>query len=328
MLRPFTRVIALAALCTTVTFAQAQAQAQTPSYPSRQINIILGFPPGAVDFVGRPVAARLQEALGQTVLFENRAGANGAIATEQVMRAAPDGYTILLATSGTHVTAVHLTKNLPYDPVKDFEPIIAAVEPATCLIVHPSVPANTVPELIAWLKANPGRASYGTSGNGSVFHLTGELFKQTTGVQMAHVPYRGVDPAMNDLIAGHVPVLFTALSTAAPHVDAGKAKLIAMLEPDRFPRRPDVPSITESIPAFRKPPTWFGFFAPKGVPEPIITKLNAEIAKILASPQIQARFEDAGYAMLGGSPQRLRDMMVEGIDRFGTIIKTAGIQPD
>ena len=326
MLRPFTRVIALAALCTTVTFAPAQAQ--TPSYPSRQINIILGFPPGAVDFVGRPVAARLQEALGQTVLFENRTGANGAIATEQVMRAAPDGYTILLATSGTHVTAVHLTKNLPYDPVKDFEPIIAAVEPATCLIVHPSVPANTVPELIAWLKANPGRASYGTSGNGSVFHLTGELFKQTTGVQMAHVPYRGVDPAMNDLIAGHVPVLFTALSTAAPHVDAGKAKLIAMLEPDRFPRRPDVPSITESIPAFRKPPTWFGFFAPKGVPEPIITKLNAEIAKILASPQIQARFEDAGYAMLGGSPQRLRDMMVEGINRFGTIIKTAGIQPD
>ena len=304
------------------------ATAQTSPYPSRQIQMVLGFPPGPVDIVGRPVAARLQEALGQTVVFENRPGANGAIATEQVMRAAPDGYTILLATSGTHVTAVHLTKNLAYDPVKDFEPIIAAVEPVTSLVVHPSVPANTVPELIAWLKANPGRASYGTSGNGSVFHLTGELFKQTTGVQMAHVPYRGLDPAMSDLIAGHIPILFTAHSTAAPHIDAGKAKLIAMLEPERFARRPNTPSITEAIPAFRKPPTWFGFFAPKDTPAPVIAKLNTEIAKILATPEMQARFQDAGYAMLGGSPERLREMMIEGIERFGVIIKAAGIQAE
>ena len=304
------------------------ATAQTSPYPSRQIQMVLGFPPGPVDIVGRPVAARLQEALGQTVVFENRPGANGAIATEQVMRAAPDGYTILLATSGTHVTAVHLTKNLAYDPVKDFEPIIAAVEPVTSLVVHPSVPANTVPELIAWLKANPGRASYGTSGNGSVFHLTGELFKQITGAQMAHVPYRGLDPAMSDLIAGHIPILFTAHSTAAPHIDAGKAKLIAMLEPERFARRPNTPSITEAIPAFRKPPTWFGFFAPKDTPAPVIAKLNTEIAKILATPEMQARFQDAGYAMLGGSPERLREMMIEGIERFGVIIKAAGIQAE
>jgi tripartite-type tricarboxylate transporter receptor subunit TctC len=302
------------------------ARAQT--WPARQIQMILGFPPGPVDIVGRPVAARLQEALGQTVVFENRPGANGAIASEQVMRAAPDGYTILLATSGTHVTAVHLTKNLRYNPVTDFEPIIAAVEPVTCLVVHPSVPATTVQELIAWIKANPGKVSYGTSGAGSVFHLTGELFKQTTGVEMAHVPYRGLDPAMTDLIAGHIPVLFTALSTAAPQIDAGNARLIAMLEPDRFPRRPDTPSITEAIPAFRKPPTWFGFFAPKGTPAPVIAKLNMEIGKILAAPDMQARFQDAGYAMLGGTPRRLQDMMVDGIQRFGMIIKAAGIEPE
>lgn len=306
----------------------AAAEAQTQPYPSRQIQMVLGFPPGPVDVVGRLVAARLQEALGQTVVFENRPGANGAIATEQVMRALPDGHSILLATSGTHVTAVHLIKNLGYDPVKDFEPIIAAVEPVTSLIVHPSVPANTVPELIGWLKENPGRASYGTSGNGSVFHLTGELFKQTTGMQMAHVPYRGVDPAMNDLIAGHIPILFTAYSTAAPHIDAGKAKLIAMLEPERFARRPNTPSITESIPAFRKPPTWFGFFAPKGTPAAVIAKLNTEIAQILATPEMQTRFQDAGYAMLGGSPQLLRDMMIDGIERFGVIIKTAEIRAE
>ena len=326
MLKAISRLSAIAALCATFGLMGATAQAQT--YPTRQIQMILGFPPGPVDIVGRPVAAKLQEALGQTVVFENRPGANGAIATEQVTRAAPDGYTILLATSGTHVTAVHLTKNLRYNPVKDFEPIIAAVEPVTCLVVHPSVPANTVQELVEWIKANPGKVSYGSSGNGSVFHLTGELFKQTTGVQMAHVPYRGLDPAMSDLIAGHIPVLFTAMSTAAPQVDAGNARLIAMLEPERFARRPNTPSITEAIPAFRKPPTWFGFFAPKGTPEPIIAKLNAEIAKILATPDMQARFQDAGYAMLGGPPQRLHDIMVDGIDRFGTIIKSVGIEPE
>ena len=326
MLNMLGRFGAIAVLWAAFGLMGAGAQAQT--WPTRQIQMILGFPPGPVDIVGRPVAARLQEALGQTVVFENRPGANGAIATEQVMRATPDGYTILLATSGTHVTAVHLTKNLRYNPVKDFEPIIAAVEPVTCLVVHPSVPAKTVAELVAWIKANPGKVSYGTSGNGSVFHLTGELFKQTTGVEMAHVPYRGLDPAMTDLIAGHIPVLFTALSTAAPQIDAGNVRLIAMLEPDRFARRPDTPSITESIPAFRKPPTWFGFFAPKGTPAPVVARLNAEIGKILASPDMQARFQDAGYAMLGGSPQRLQDMMVDGVERFGAIIRAAGIEPE
>ena len=326
MLKTITRRDALTGLSATFALTGAGAQAQT--FPARQIQMILGFPPGPVDIVGRPVAAKLQESLGQTVVFENRPGANGAIATEQVMRAAPDGYTILLATSGTHVTAVHLTKNLRYNPVKDFEPIIAAVEPVTCLVVHPSVPAKTIPELIAWIKANPGKASYGTSGTGSVFHLTGELFKQTTGADMTHVPYKGLDPAMSDLIAGHIPINFTALSTAAPQVDGGKARLIAVLEPDRFARRPDTPSITEAIPAFRKPPTWFGFFTPKGTPAPVIAKLNAEIGKILAMPDMQARFGDAGYAMLGGAPQRLQDMMVDGIERFGAIIKTAGIEPE
>ena len=316
------RTSLVAALALLSTLAHAQ------EWPNRPLRIILGFPPGPVDIVGRPVAARLQEALGQNVVFENRPGANGAIASEQVARSDPDGYMILLATSGTHVTAVHLTKNLRYDPVKDFEPIIAAVEPVTCLVVHPSVPANTVQDLIAYMKANPGKLSYGTSGVGSVFHLTGELFKQTTGVQMTHVPYRGVDPSMVDLIGGHIPVLFTALSTAAPHVDAGRAKLLAILEPQRFARRPDTPSLTEAVPAFRKPSTWFGFFAPRGTPKPLVERLNLEIGKILAAPDMQARFQDAGYSIIGGSPEQLHDLMVDGIQRFGDIIHTAGIEPE
>ena len=302
--------------------------AQAQDWPTHQLRMILGFPPGPVDIVGRPIAARLQEALGQTVVFENRPGANGAIASEQVARADADGYTILVGTSGTHVTAVHLVKSLRYDPVRDFDPVIAAVEPVTCLVVNPSVPAATVAQLVDYMKANPGKLSYGTSGIGSVFHLTGELFKQTTGVEMTHVPYRGVDPAMTDLIAGHIPVLFTALSTAAPHVDSGKARLLAILEPQRFPRRPEVPSITETIPAFRKPSTWFGFFVAHGTPAPVVARLNLEIGKILASPDMQARFQDAGYSVIGGTPEHLHDLMVDGIERFGAIIKAAGIEPE
>lgn len=313
-----------AAIALLATAIPARAQ-EWPAYP---IHMVLGFPAGPVDIVGRPVAARLQQSLGQNVIFENRPGANGAIASEQIARAAPDGYQILLATSGTHVTSVHLTKNLRYDPVADFEPIIAAVEPVTCLVVHPSVPANSVPELVAYLKANPGKLSFGTSGVGSVFHLTGELFKQTAGVEMTHVPYKGLDPAMNDLIGGHVLIGFTALSTAAPHIDSGKVKLLAVLEPRRFPRRADTPSISEAIPAFQKPSTWFGFFGPRGLPGPIVAKLNAEIDRILKEPELTGRFQDAGYAVIGGTPEQLRDLMADGIKRFGEIIHKAGIQPE
>ncbi len=318
---------AFAALAASHTLSVAQT-ALEKAWPERPIKVVLGFPPGPVDIVGRPVAAKLQERLGQSVIFENRPGANGSIATEQVMHAEPDGYTILMGTAGTHVTAVHLFKNLRYDPVKDFEPIVAAVEPATCLVVHPSVPAKTVAELIAYMKANPGKLSYGTTGVGSVFHLAGELFKQTTGTDMVHVPYKGADASMVDLIGGHIPVVFTALSTANPHIEAGSARLLAVLEPERFARRPDTPSITETIPAFRKPSTWFGYFAPRGTPQPIVQRLNNEITRILAEPDIQSRLQDAGYAVIGGPPEHLRELMIDGIQRFGDIIRTAGIKPE
>lgn len=313
-------------LATTAVALPSRAFAQ--QWPEKPIRIVIGFPPGPLDIIGRPVAQKLQEAFGQTVIFENRPGANGSIATQQVAKADPDGYTILMGTSGTHVTAVHLFKNLRYDPVKDFDPIIAAVEPATCLAVHPGVPAKNVNELVAYLKANPGKLSYASTGVGSVFHLAGELFKQTAGVDVVHVPYKGAEGAMTDLIAGHIPMAFTSVSIAGPHIQSGGARLIAILEPERFARMPDAPSITESIPAFRKPSTWFGFFAPRGTPRPVIDRLNAEIGKILLMPDIQARMQDAGYAIIGGSPEKLRDLMLDGIDRFGKIIEAAGIKPE
>ena len=185
---------------------------------------------------------------------------------ELVAHAAPDGYTLLAATPASHVTAVHLMKNLPFDPVKDFTPIMAAVEPVTALVVNADLPVKSVQELIAYAKANPGKLSYGSSGIGSVFHLTGELFNRTAGVNITHVPYRGVAKPMQDVAAGHIQMMHISLSSARGALASGKAKVLAILEPHRYARLPDVPSMTEILPAFRKPSTWFGFFGPAKMP--------------------------------------------------------------
>jgi tripartite-type tricarboxylate transporter receptor subunit TctC len=312
-----------AVVCAPSTAAFAQA------YPTKgPIRIVLGFPPGPLDIVARPVAQKLESALGQTVVIENRPGANGAIASEQVARTEADGYTLLMGTSGTHVTAVHLVKNLPYDPVKDFTPVIAMVEPVTCVAVNPQLPVKNISDLVAYAQANPGKLSYGSPGVGSVFHLLGELFNQVANVKMQHVPYRGLEQAMTDVIANHIPMLFTSCSTVAPHAAAGKARILAALEPQRFARLADIPSITESLPAFKKPSTWFGLFGPRNLPVPIVQRLNTELNTILMMPDVRTRFEDNAYAMIGGPPTRLHDLMVDGIERFGQIIKSAGIKAE
>ena len=187
--------------------------------------MVVPFPPGpALDLVARLVSGKIGEALGQTVVVENRSGANGTIGSSLVARATPDGYTLLAATAGTHVTAVHLMKHLPYDPLKDFAPIVAAVEPVTCLAVHSAVPADTVEELIAYARSHPDELSYGSSGLGSVFHMMGELFNQTAGVRIKHAPYRGVAPAMQDVISGHIPMVFISVSNAIPAMQTGPRK--------------------------------------------------------------------------------------------------------
>lgn len=319
----------LGAGCALAVMCMASTQTSAQTYPTKgPIRFVLGFPPGPIDIVARPAALKLEAALGQTIIIENRPGANGAIASDQVARSEPDGYNLLLGTSGTHVTSVHLVKNLPYDPVKDFTPIIAMVEPTTCVAVNPQLPVNTVPELVAYAKANPGKLSYGSPGVGSTFHLLGELFNQVANVQMQHVPYRGLEQAMTDVIANHIPMLFTSCSTVAPHAAVGKARILAVLEQQRFGRLPDIPSITESMPAFKKPSTWFAMFGPKGMPEPIVQRLNAEMNAILAMPDIKARFEENSYTVIGGTPQHLHDLMVDGIDRFGQIAKAAGIKAE
>src|SRR6478609_7514227 len=254
---------------------------------ARPIAMVVPFPPGpALDLVARLVGGKISDALGQTVVVENRSGANGTIGSSLVARAAPDGYTLLAATAGTHVTAVHLMKSLAYDPIKDFTPIIAAVEPVTCLAVTASLPVNSVAELIAYAKAHPDELSYGSSGVGSVFHLMGELFNETAGVKIKHVPYRGVAPAMQDVIGGHIPMVFISVANADAAAKAGQVKILAVLEPAGYSRLPNMLSMSEIIPAFLKPSSWFGFFGPPGLPQPVVTRLNAEMAKALSEPEV------------------------------------------
>jgi tripartite-type tricarboxylate transporter receptor subunit TctC len=320
-------------LCFLAALAAAMPALTTPAlaqnWPTRPITMVVPFPPGpALDLVARLVGIKLGESLGQTFVTENRTGANGMIGSNLVARAPPDGYMLLMATAGTHVTAVHLMKNLPYDPIKDFTPIVAAVEPVTCLVVSGTLPVNSVPELIAYAKAHPGEMSYGSSGVGSVFQLMGELFNQTAGVKINHVPYRGVAPALQDVIAGHIPMAFLSISNVLGLADQASVKILAVLEPQRFPLRPQIPSMSEVLPAFRKPSSWFGMFGPPGLPAPITTRLNAETIRALNAPDVLPKLHDNGMSVIGGTPDEFKARIEDGIERYGAIIKAAGIQPE
>jgi tripartite-type tricarboxylate transporter receptor subunit TctC len=305
----------------------APALAQ-PWPAAKPITMVVPFPPGpALDLVARLVGNKLDKALGQTIVIENRSGANGTIGSVMVARAAPDGYTLLAATAGTHVTAVHLMKSLPYDPVRDFTPVIAAVEPVTCLVVNAAVPVNSVEELVAYAKSRPDELSYGSSGVGSVFQMLGELFNQTAGVRIKHVPYRGVAPAMQDVIAGHIPMTFISVSNAMPAMLEGRVKILAVLEPTRYSKLPQIRSMSEIIPAFRKPSSWFGFFGPPALPHDIVARLSAEIIKALNAPDVTPKLEDNGMTVIGGTPEEFAALIRDGIERYGAIIKAAGIEP-
>jgi tripartite-type tricarboxylate transporter receptor subunit TctC len=296
---------------------------------ARPVTMVVPFPPGpALDLVARLVGGKISDALGQTVVVENRSGANGTIGSSLVARAAPDGYTLLAATAGTHVTAVHLMKQLPYDPLKDFAPIVAAVEPVTCLAVHSAVPVDTVEELITYARSHPDELSYGSSGLGSVFHMMGELFNQTAGVRIKHVPYRGVAPAMQDVISGHIPMVFISVSNAIPAMQTGRVKILAVLEPTRYPKLPQVRSMSEIVPAFQKPSSWFGFFGPAGLPREIVTRLNIEMVKALNASDVRGKLEDNGMTVIGGTPEQFGALMQDGIVRYGAIIKATGIQAE
>ena len=318
-------IVAVALTAAAWTCAPALAQ----GYPQKSITIVVPYGPGgSTDLLARSVAQRMSESMGQAVIVENRAGASGMIGSEVVARAAPDGYTLLVGTGATHSIVQFTNKAVPYDPVRDFTPLTEAVEVPIVLAVHTSVPANNAKEFVEYVKKNPGKISFGSSGTGSPHHLAGELLKQMTGIDMVHVPYKGAGQAVQDLIGGQIPSIFTTLSTAIPQMRGGKIKILGLVEAKRQPSVPEIPTIGESLPGYAMPRSWLGFFGPAGMPAPIVKRLNAEMLKALHAPDIRAKLEAAGMPVIGTSAEEFATVVKDDLEMYRKITTAAGIKPE
>ena len=299
------------------------------SYPTRPITMVAPFPPGAsVDALARITRDLLSELLGQPIVVENRAGAGGSTGSGSVANAAPDGYTLLITVNAPITMNMWMQKNIPFDPKKAFAPITLAAETSLLLAVHPSVPAQNVAELVAHAKASTGKLSYGSAGVGSGHHITGELLKQKTGIDMNHVPYRGGGPAIQDLVAGHIQISFGTPPSVLPQSSAGRIRILATSEDKRFPDLPDVPTIAETVPGVTLPATWLGLLAPAGTPKPILDKLNAAMLATLKKPDVIAKLKQQGLLVVGQGPDALADKIVSELAFFGRTIPALGIQPE
>ena len=312
-----------------VTGASALAAAFSPlasaqAYPTKPIKFVVGFAPGgATDVVGRLMAKKIGDALGQPIIIENKAGGSSNIGAEAVFRAAPDGYTFYVSAI-TSAINVSLFPKLPFDFAKDFEPVALVANVPNILVVHPSVPAKTVKELIDLARAQPGKLSYASSGSGTSIHLCGELFKMLAKVDMVHIPYKGSAPAMTDMIGGQVQVMFDNMPSALPHVKAGKLRALAVTSAQRSPSAPDVITMGEAgVPGFDVQ-SWFGLVAPKGTPKDIIARVNAEAVNALATAEIKERFLDLGAVPAPMSSEAFGDFIRAEIIRWSEVVKASG----
>jgi tripartite-type tricarboxylate transporter receptor subunit TctC len=313
-------------LALVVSVASAPAIAQ--DYPTRPVTIVVGYTPGATsDLVARTIGERLSAAWGQSVIVDNRSGVGGNIAAAYAARAQPDGYTLMVGTDAMMTSNVYLYKNTPFDPVKDFAPVIYAGANIICLAVHADFPASSVADVIAYARANPGKLNYGHSGIGSPHHLAGELMRQKTGIDIIPVPYRGGGATINDLIGGHIKVAFLSLSTAVPHLTSGKIKILAVVEKARYAPMPDIPTIGETIPGFEMS-SWHGVFAPAGTPAPLVARLNDAIAKILLTDAVKEKLGVLGVAVATSTPDELAQIIKTGLAARGELIKAANIQAE
>jgi tripartite-type tricarboxylate transporter receptor subunit TctC len=302
------------------------ARAQQP-YPARPVRIIVGFAPGqAIDIVTRIIGQWVSERLGQQFIIENRPGAGGNIATETVVRAPPDGYTLLAIGSNNMINAT-LYEKLNYNFIRDIAPVASVYRVPQVMEVNPSFPAKTVPEFIAHAKAHPGEISFASAGNGSVAHVTGELFKMMTGVNMLHVPYRGAPPALTDLISGQVHVMFDNMPSSIEHIRAGRLRPLAVTATTRLEALPDVPPLGDFVPGFETS-AWAGIGAPKNTPAEIIDQLNREINGGLVDPKIKARIADLGGMVLALSPTEYGKRIAEETEKWAKVIKFSGAKPD
>jgi tripartite-type tricarboxylate transporter receptor subunit TctC len=297
------------------------------AYPSRPVRIIVGFAPGgAYDIVARLMSQFLSERLGQPFVVENRPGAGGTIGSEAVVKALPDGYTLLLV-GAPAVTSALLYDKLSFNLIRDIAPIAAISREPHIMVVNPSVPAKTVPEFIAYAKGNPGKISMASGGMGTAAHLSGELFKMMTGVNMLHVPYRGIAPALTDLLGGEVHFMSAPMSASIEHIRAGKLRALAVTTATRSEMLPDVPTVGEFVPGYEAS-TWSGVGAPKATPGEIVEKLNKEVNAALADPKMKARLADLGGTVLAGSPADFGKLIAEDTEKWAKVIRAANIKPE
>ena len=314
------------ALATLVLSLSAVGTALAQSYPDKPIRLVVPYPPGAsTDAVGRIVGQKLSANIGQTVIVDNRAGASGNIGTEFVSRSAPDGYTFVMGTDATHASNSFLTANPSFDPIKDFTPLAIVAMNPIALVVHPSVPAKDLNELVAWLMANPGKGGFGSSGTGSPHHLAGELLKARTGAPLIHVPYRGGGPALNDLMGGQISLLFASAITVVPHIQSGKVKAIALTSAKRSGILPNVPTMGESLDGFEMP-SWLAFFGPAKMPDAVTRRLSDELVKVLSDPDVRTRLTAAGMDVVAGGQAELTELQRREYQSRGKLIRDANIK--
>ncbi|HEY6241526.1 MAG TPA: tripartite tricarboxylate transporter substrate binding protein [Burkholderiales bacterium] len=315
-------VAALAALCA------GAAHAQSP-YPSRPIRFIAPFPPGgSSDVLCRLLGFKLAESLGQPVTVENRPGAGANIGHEYAAKQPADGYTILISSSSTLATNPHLYKHLGFDPVGDFSPISMVASAGQVLVVHPSVPATSVKELIAIARAQPGKLNFGSGGKGIQSHISGEMFKSAAGIDIVHIPYKGTVQAVSDLVAGQVQMVFADMVPAMPHIKAGRIRPLAVTTENRSPVLPDVPTMIESgLPGYLAG-VWWAVMSPKGTPEAVVNRLNAELGRIVKLPDVQEKYASLGVSTEHSTPQYVIEKIKTDTQQFAKILKAAGVEPE
>jgi tripartite-type tricarboxylate transporter receptor subunit TctC len=297
-------------------------------YPAKPVRIIVSFPAGGIaDIYARVIGMRVQEAWGQPVVVENRTGAGGNIGAEAVAKSAPDGYTLNMSAIGPHAINVSLFSKMPYDPVKDFAAIALVLEAEGLLVVHPSIPVSSVAELVAHARANPGKLTFASAGMGTASHLAGELFKAMAKVEMTHVPYKGNVPAITDLLAGQTSLLFATMPTVLPHAKAGKLRAVATIGSARAAATPELPTVGESLPGFEVS-NWIALFAPAGTPAEIVKRWNAEVHRVMQSPDIQARLPAEGARFVPNTPEQFSAFVKSEIAKWAPVVRASGARVD
>jgi tripartite-type tricarboxylate transporter receptor subunit TctC len=316
----------LAAACA-VTAGATVAQGTT--WPQKPVTYIVPFPPGGTtDILARTIALKLGPALGTTIVVENKPGAGGNIGSDFVAKAKPDGHTILGGTISSHAINPSIYKTMPYDALKSFQPITLIGTNANVLVVSAGSPFKSVPDVIAAAKAKPGTISFASAGNGTSQHLSGELFKSLAGIQMEHVPYKGSGPAIQDVMAGHVPMMFDTTVVAAPHIQSGKLRALAVTSAKRVKSLPNVPTMVEAgVPGYDLV-SWQGIFAPAGTPKDVVQRLNAELVKILKQPDVRERFESLGLEPVGNTPEEFAAFQKAEVAKWAKVVKDAKITAD